>query len=379
MASAFDTWLEKDAAPLPLDAPAAALRALPLGEADVVFLGELNHFVHEKSDFRTLFARACIAQGVDIIGEELGWSDGVRLARYFRARDEAIFDRLLLFGFKGDMRADRDDSPKGVFAASAKTYPFALMRAEQTRFYRAIAPRAFFGFDVDSIAQGYRADITETQPDYAARLAPRAGETMRDERARLISVRGDAPDEAAAAQMDAAIDSLAYLDLLHAAQTYEATRPAMAAREDAMKRRFAAARRLFGGKMALLSHATHLAKDDRLFADFAGIGPGGALTPSLGHHIVQDLGLKAFSIWMIYGAGEDSQPLPDLPRKAAFAPDSLNRRLAARFKTPTLIRTAHAPDEPVTIAHMYNATLRTLLKAQMDALYFLPRVSAMQG
>ncbi|HVY02243.1 MAG TPA: hypothetical protein VG983_01200, partial [Caulobacterales bacterium] len=164
MASAFDTWLEKDAAPLPLDAPAAALRALPLGEADVVFLGELNHFVHEKSDFRTLFARACIAQGVDIIGEELGWSDGVRLARYFRTRDEAIFDRLLLFGFKGDMRADRDDSPKGVFAASAKTYPFALMRTEQTRFYRAIAPRAFFGFDVDSIAQGYRADITETQP-----------------------------------------------------------------------------------------------------------------------------------------------------------------------------------------------------------------------
>jgi hypothetical protein len=33
----------------------------------------------------------------------------------------------------------------------------------------------------------------------------------------------------------------------------------------------------------------------------------------------------------------------------------------------------------MTIAHMYNATLRTPLKAQMDALYFLPRVSAMQG
>lgn len=379
MPNPFDTWLARDAAPLPLDAPAEAPRDLPLGDADVVFLGELNHFVHEKSDFRALFARACIAQGVDVVGEELGWSDGVRLARYFRTRDEVVFDRILLFGFKGDSRADRDDSPKGIFAASAKTYPFDLMRAEQTRFYRAIEPRAFFGFDTDSIAQGYRADIAETQPDYAARLALLPGETQLDERARLISTRGDAPDAATGAQMNAAIDSLAYLDLLHAAQTYEATRPAMAAREDAMKRRFADARALFGGKQVLLAHATHLAKDDRLFADFAGVGPGGALTPSLGHHIVQELGLKAFSIWMIYGAGEDSQPLADLPRKAAFTHDSLNRRLAARFKTPTLIRTDHAPDEMMTIAHMYNSTLRTPLKGQMDALYFVPRVSPMQS
>lgn len=174
------------------------------------------------------------------------------------------------------------------------------------------------------------------------------------------------------------IDSLAYLDLLRGAQTYEATRPAMAAREDAMKRRFADARALFGGKMVLMAHAAHLAKDESLFEDFLGVGPGGKLTPALGHHIVQELGLKAFSIWMIYGAGEDSQPLPDLPRKAVFAYNTLNRRLVARFKTPTLIRTEHVPDEMMTIAHMYNATLRTPLKGQIDAIYFLPNVRPMR-
>ena len=31
--------------------------------ADLVFLGELNHFVHEKSDFRLLFARYLLSRG----------------------------------------------------------------------------------------------------------------------------------------------------------------------------------------------------------------------------------------------------------------------------------------------------------------------------
>lgn len=380
MPDAIDTWLNTAATPLPLDAP-DALAGLDLNGADVVFLGELNHFVHEKSDFRTLFARPLIARGYDAFAEELGWSDGLRLDRYFRTRDEAVFDRISLFGWRGDLRTDRDDGPPPVFRASADAYPTALMRAEQTRFYRSIAPRAFFGIDIAADVGGAYADLIQLaagEPGFRAALARRGGETIAEEIARLESLR--APDDAQTRETLAAqIDYLRYVSLLAGARTYEQTAPAMAFREDAMKRRFATARDLTGGKMVLMAHGLHLARNDALISAAPGVSPGGGQASSLGHHITQELRLKTFSIWMIYGAGEDSQPLPDLPRVATYPRDTLNARLAQRFDRPTLISVDGAPDAPIGIGHLYNGVFRTRLRGQTDALYFLPRVTPMRA
>ncbi len=379
MPDAIDQWLDRAARPMPPGAP-DALASLDLGNADAVFLGELNHFIHEKSDFRALFARALIPRGYDAFAEELGWSDGMRLDRYFHARDEAVFDRIALFGYRGDIRTDRDDGPPPVFRASSETYPSALMRAEQTRFYRAITPRAFFGIDIAADSGGAYDDLdqlTANDPTFRAAIARRSGEPIAQEIARLSALASPS-DAQTRATLEALIDYLRYVALLAGTRTYEETRPAMAFREDAMKRRFATVRALAGGKLVLMAHGLHLAKNDALFAAVPGVGPGGGQASSLGHHITQELGLKTFSIWMLYGAGEDSQPLPDLPRTARYPADTLNARLARRFNEPMLISTEGAPDDFVGVGHLYNTVARTQLRGQVDALYFVPIVSPMR-
>ena len=115
---AIDRWLDR---------AAIAPSSLDPGAADVVVLGELNHFVHEKSDFRLALAPRLLELGYDVWGEELGWSDGTRIDDYLRTRDEQIFERIALFGYRGDVRGDRDDAPTGIFRESLKAYPFALM------------------------------------------------------------------------------------------------------------------------------------------------------------------------------------------------------------------------------------------------------------
>jgi hypothetical protein len=150
-----------------------------------------------------------------------------------------------------------------------------------------------------------------------------------------------------------------------------------------MKRRFADLRQLTdAAPTVVMGHALHLAKDDRLLGKAMGVGPGGGLERSVGHHLVQDLGLKAVSIWMIHGAGEDSQPFPDLPRRFNYPSQSLNAWLSA-FQTPVLFRIAGAPsglfDRPIGVGHMYNAVQQTVLAGQVDAILYLPKVSPMRA
>jgi erythromycin esterase-like protein len=375
--SALDAWL---------DHAAIEVSALNPDDADLVVLGELNHFVHEKSDFRIALANPLVAQGFGVFAEEIGWSDGARIDAYLRSRDEAILSRISLFGWRGDDRADRDDRLKGVFQRSLEAYPAALMQAEQTRFYRSIAPRAFFGFDVAAGHAGGYADLEALvarsgHHAWARTVARTPGETIAQELGRLRAARASAPRDvphAVLAGLEALVDGLSYLRLVQHAPTYEATRPAMAFREEAMKRRITDIRRLAPGRMVLMGHALHLAKHDGVMNSMGGIGPGGDRTSSLGRHIAHELGLKSFVVWMIYGGGSDSQPLTDLARTANFTSDTLNARLAARFDRPTLLLTRDAPMEPMTIGHMYNATFRTVLPNQADALYFVPKVTPMR-
>ena len=374
--------------------------------AQVVLLGETDHFVHEKSDFRLLFCRYLLARGWRTFAEELAWSDGRRVASYLASGDERALERLSLFGWSGDLRADRDDRPSGLLRASFDAYPTELMRAEQSRFYRGLRAAAasdtvcYFGVDVDGLPGGGYADIAETlaprldQPNvrtFLGALAREAGETAKAESARLAALAPAAlalcaelgPEaDLVAADLAALADSLAYIDATYGAADYEALRPGMAYREGCMKRRFADATRLAGGgPLVLMGHALHLAKDDRRLGAVAGVGPGGGREPSLGHHLVQTLGLRAVSVWLVHGAGEDSQPFPDLPRRFAYPKESLNARLSS-FTEPVLVPVTGAPGDvfkdPIGVGHMYNAVQTAVLDGLVDAILYLPRVSPMR-
>jgi hypothetical protein len=266
------------------------------------------------------------------------------------------------------------------------------MRFEQTRFYRGLKaagpPAGYFGFDIDALPGAGYADITERlapragEPavaDFLRRLTRAPGETAAEEGARLAAL-APPPDPAAAAALAALADSLRYIAVTYPAATYEALRPGMAYREEAMKRRFADLRRLSGGApAAVMSHALHLAKDDRLIGEAPGVGPGGGQTASIGHHLTQTLGLKVASVWMVYGAGEDSQPMADLPRKAAYPVDTLNEQLA-HLSAPTLFPIAGGPfAQPMKVGHMYNTVVSVTLAGMVDAILFLPRVTPMRA
>ncbi|MFI4973602.1 MAG: hypothetical protein ACHP84_03570 [Caulobacterales bacterium] len=367
-----------------------------LAGAQVVFLGEMNHFVHEKTDYRLLMADMLLSRGWSVFGEELGWADGRVLQDYFAGAGEGLFDGLAMFGDASGLRQDRDDRPTGLLRPSFDAYPVDLMRAEQTRFYRDLkaaaearaARIAYFGVDIDALpGAGY----ARTQaPGEARELLSRVpGESAAQEARRLrraqALIEASGPDGASAetsTALAALADSLDYIDRTYGAATYDALKPGMAFREDCMKRRFADMRRMTGGaKAVLMAHALHLAKDDALLGPAAGVGPGGGLTRSLGAHIVQELGLKVFSVWMIYGAGEDAQPFPDLPRKADYTEGSLNRILAG-FTEPVIFPVSGAPpgvfDQPIGVGHMYNALAVTPLAGQVDAILYLPRVTPLR-
>jgi erythromycin esterase-like protein len=377
-----------------------------IARADIVVLGELNHFVHEKSDFRLFFARYLAARGWTNFAEELGRSDGVRVDRFYETGDAAELDRLPSFGHRTHLREDRDDRPTGLFKRSFETYPADLFRAEQGRFYRGLrtvagGPRIrHFGFDIDGLPGGSYEDI-------AVRLAPFAndprlgefhralarvqGESATAEAERIRGVRQhmtalkNVAGASVAAEIDmdlaALSDSLDYVVATYPAETYDAIRPGMAMREDMMKRRIAEIRSLCGAdkRLVLMAHALHLAKNDAAIAGSAqSVGPGGGGTCSLGHHLAQELGLRVASIWFVYGGGEDSQPFDELPRRAHYPRDTLNRTLAA-FGAPLFFLTGNADfAQPSKIGHMYNAVVEVPLGAQTDAIFFLPSVSRLR-
>ena len=388
------------------DPEVLALLDINIADADFVFLGETDHFVHEKADFRLLFCRYLMSRGWHSFAEELGWSDGVRVNRYLSTGDETSLARLSLFGYRTDLRPDRDDRPTGLLGPSFDKYPTELMKAEQEWFYRGLRraadgrPLSYHGFDIDALPGGAYADIIENLASSAnlpkvraflSSLAQVPGETAAQEAARLTTLLPSATalDEevnSIAAEVEislkAMVESLTYVERTYPAQTYDALRPGMAFREGCMKRRFADIRRVANdAPTVVMGHALHLAKDDHLMGQAVGIGHGGGLECSVGHHLVQSLGYKAVSIWMIHGTGEDSQPFPDLPRQLSYPPTTLNARLS-ELRDPVLFRINDAArdlwDKSVGIGHMYNTIQQTVLAGQVDAILYLPKVTPLR-
>ena len=400
---ALDRFLRANATALPepfdgVTAPLALLETLAerIAGADIVALGETNHFIHEKSDFRLLFARYLLSLGWSDFVEELGWSDGHRVESYLCSGAEAELDRLPSFGYTAHLRQDRDDRPGGIL--KLESYPTAAFLWEQKRFYRGLRAEAarreqqvrLAGIDIDALPGGSYEDIAELLPNDAkngdallSALRRRPGESARAEAERLrhaltLIPPGWSPEIAEAVR--ALSDSLDYIAMTYGAESYEVLRPGIAFRENAMKRRLTAARGLFGtSRLVVMAHALHLAKDDRVIKG-SGVGPGGNIASSLGHWLAREQQQKVVSVWLLYGGGEDCQPLASLPRRACFPAHSLNRQLA-RFGRPLLFFPADAPElfgEPSVVGHMYNSLIATPLAAQADAVLFLPRVTPLR-
>ena len=91
--------------------------------------------------------------------------------------------------------------------------------------------------------------------------------------------------------------------------------------------------------------------------------------------------LNVRSVWLLYGAGTDSQPFPDLPTNAHYPAESLNAQLS-RYGAPLVAPVAPAADTALTrdvvIGHMYNLVVPVHLPSQAEAVFFVPRVSPLR-
>ena len=160
----FVAWVREAALPLAsLDwetvdlAPLAGLDEALAGKR-IAYLGEPDHFIREKMDYRLILIRYLHARGWRHVGMEQGRSDGMRIDRYLETGDEALLDQVAIFGYDGFLRADRDDSVPGWTGGKN---PEMRRRAvgearwflgEMRRFNEALSSAderlTYFGFDV---------------------------------------------------------------------------------------------------------------------------------------------------------------------------------------------------------------------------------------
>jgi erythromycin esterase-like protein len=392
------------------------LAALDLAIAGkrIVYLGEPDHFIHEKYDYRLLMLRYLVSRGWNRIGEEMGLVDGHRINQFLVSGDSNYLERVPMYGYKGGQRTDRDDSATGLLKDSFTAFPLAPFVAEQRSFARGLRDSAasglnFFGFDIDALpGAGYEelAEMLAPAADDAlvakilATLARVPGEMRVEEVARLdIALQmidanlatlsrllGAARATDVARFARALRDSFRYTQVAYPASDWPSLNVGMALREEAMHRnvtaRFAEAGE--NAKAVLMSHNLHLAKDfDRIKGSF-GAGPGGGRVTALGTYLNRMFPEKVFSVWMLCNRGRDCQPFSFCTSEINPVEGSLNSILSEIG--PALILPLHTDgprpallDSKMLIQMDGQPGVRAAIAEQADAIFFIDEVSPLRA
>ncbi len=366
------------------------------------FIGESDHFIHEKYAYRLAMLNYLAARGFTLLGEELGASDGMRIARFIANGNESQLERVTIYGYACAARHDRDDTPTGILRDSfGDAYPTALFAAEQKRFAHGLRKIGvhFFGFDIDPLPGGGYEDLAEILDSMPAdatvdqirnALQRVLDETIDQEVARLdealklIEAEGSERLRYSATCLR---DSFDYVRITYPAKTFDALNPGMAFRERYMHRQVD---RILGQmraneKLALMSHNMHLCRaPDAVAERGAGAGPGGKTDPPLGAWLAARYPGEIFSVWMLIGRGRDSQPFPTLSKEIREKQGTLNTLLGEIgdcFVLPIDASDTRARllTENIEIMHDGNGGVRTAIARQADAIFFVRDVTPLRA
>jgi len=308
----------------------------------VVYLGEPDHYVREKYDFRLIFIRYLFERGWRHIGMEMGRADGKRVEEYLQTGDPACLDRVATLGYEGDQRADRRHTLRGINREANPEF-WSRAWAEHRWFLRQLrslneaSPQGalrlhWFGYDVDTRPGGGYADARELLDPY------RSTSLIQDILRRLTRVDG----ESRAEEIDR-LESL--LVFLKANETEVRTRlGADVARElrrtlrcladgfafllsardglgspegtAGLRRREQRMRSYMDeiledlaptDKIILLGHNMHLSKDSGSLRSGPVDSGAPPMWPSIGSHVVERLPGRVYSIWMLYDHGRHAK------------------------------------------------------------------------
>jgi erythromycin esterase-like protein len=381
----------------------------------VVFLGEEDHWIHEKSDYRLMLLRYFISRGFRYIGEELGWSDGIRVDNYLKTGNETYLERIATYGYKGALRKDRDDKPIGIMKSQSDNYPVKEYKSEQLRLIRALRDISeeykdtsdrihYFGFDLDTLTGGGYEDGEEllaafkSEPTVLSILSlinRVQGETLEEEMKRLVNVLdkvksleddlkkllGETRYGILQEHIQTLYDSLKFNQIINPALDYEAVGTAMAAREEVMQRhvKFILSQMKPNDKLVLMGHNRHLSKESGMIKNAGAVSPGGYSGPSLGTYINRLLPNQVFSIWQLHEQGKGSQPYTELKKEYSSIQRTLNPILS-KVASKYMITTSGVPllEKEIDITGIYNTVFRTSIAKQADAIFFIRKVSPMK-
>lgn len=381
-----------------------------LEDKRIVYLGEEDHWIHEKYQYRLLFLRYLVSRGWRFIGEELGWSDGVRINEYIHTGDQKHLECIATYGYRGDIRTDRDDTVQGLLKTD--NYPLEAFKAEQIRFTKALREINtnyvntnginFFGFDINAAAGGGYADIEQllnginekSIHEFANMFKFSPGETIEQEIEQLniaLKIMESRENELKMILGDnyvylrqnilAMRDSFDYFSISNPAKTYRKLNIAMAAREELMQRNimFILSEMKKNDKLVLMAHNRHLSKNIDNIKKAGASPPGGKLVPSVGTYLNRLFPGKVFSIWMLNCRGMSSQPISRFSSEYTGAPGSLNSILSevgSTFILPTASNDTRAKllKKYMDIVGIYNITYKAKPAEQADAIFFVDEV-----
>ena len=339
---ALVAWAEETAIPLSLDAPVPAdvLRPL-LSDARIVFLGEPDHYIHEKYAFRVRFLQGLHELGWRHLGMEMGRSDGIRFDEYLGGADERRLLDIGLYSSMGDI--SRAISSGGFFA----------MEFVYARHVRELAPvderYHYFGFDLDmspgnGLEDAYRRAMAHGAEDLTAVLHeiwkgedPVLGledviEELKDDESPFHE--GLTPEIRSQVLLD--LTTLVASRHFRKTDVFGEDEPAnlagaFARREEQMFELFDAYIGSLGKeeRIALTGHNMHLGRGwrDTTWKELETDIPI-QLWPTIGAHITKNHGDEVFAIWLVYDHGVHAAAETQAQREVGSVPETFEHLLA---------------------------------------------------
>ncbi len=412
---AFVEWVKERAIPLDdLDWENMDLSFLAPLDKDiegkrVVYLGEPDHYIHEKYYFQLYLIRYLFEHGFRHVGYEMGIFGGRMIDAYMEEGDPSRLDLATLFGDKRYRRDDRDDTPRGFPAARNPLYrkshisELEWFLGEVRKLNETLEPGEerlhWFGFDVDILSGlGYK-DIRERLSDHSTHPeiqeilqkielvkeesvleeAARIGDALAyvdETREAVTSLMGHRDFTLFYRDLQSLEDGLIFLEAFKNAPSPEWT-PALHERERVIFRQMDELLEELGpdDKMILIGHNMHLSKDYRK-ARMGSI----SMWPSLGTHMVRRLPGKIYSIWMLYDYGRhgDAQnaaffeDVPSDPRRI----ERLFTKAGLRFILPLHSQDPREQYLDADRGFVVNGNLgQGNIKSQADAVFFVSEVT----
>jgi erythromycin esterase-like protein len=376
----------------------------------IVFLGEPDHFIHEKNDYRMILIRYLFEKGFCHVGMEMGLVDGRRIDRYLETGDAAHLDRVAIFGYKGDVRTDRDDTVPGF--TDEKHPEFGKKVTAESRWFleqlRSINASLsigeerlhYFGYDVSMRPGGGYTDVeamlspVSDQPlarEIMKRAAPVPGESRIEESERLegllryLANQVEWPSrplgEEDAKELERILrgmaESFRFAEAVRKPRGSEERTEGMLRREQNMGRQaFEYIEDLPGdAKVILLGHNLHLSKQGE------GIQAGEfKMWRSVGAHLAEEYRDQVFGIWMLFDHGRHGNVhLDDPVEELKSRPGTLERKMTHvghLFLLPFLSsdhREAYLDQDRDLL--IMGQVGRTKLRMQTDAVFFVAEVT----